>query len=480
MTELTRRGLAGALAAAGGAAACAQFPDREGGASVAGRRPFPYGFKWGCATAAYQIEGAVNEDGRGRSIWDDFVHTPGRIADGATADVACDSYHRYRDDTRLLKALGANIYRFSIAWPRIFPQGRGAANAKGVSHYDRVVDDLLAHGIEPHICLYHWDLPAALAGGWQSRDTAEAFAEYAGFMAEKLSDRVNHFMTLNEMASFVDIGYGGGGHAPGLKLPAAALNQVRHHALLAHGLGVQAIRARGRSGTRVGLAENPLITVPTIETPENVAAARLAMRDMNASYLTPVLEGRYTDAYQKRMGADAPAIRDGDMAVIGSKIDFVGLNIYTGIYVQAAAEEKGGYEYLSPPKSHPKMLVPWLRVLPDSLYWGPRLLSEVWNPQAIFISENGAPSDDVAVDGKVNDTDRLMYLQNYVGHLQRACAEGYPVSGYFLWTLLDNFEWAEGFTKRFGIHHTDFATQQRTPKLSALWYRELIQRNAMA
>ncbi|WP_340317385.1 GH1 family beta-glucosidase [Rhizorhabdus argentea] len=475
MIKLTRRDIGVALGAA------ATLGGSTGAVPVkaAAGAPFPTGFKWGCATAAYQIEGAANEDGRGQSIWDVFSHAPGNIADGATGDVACDSYRRYREDTQLLKGLGAKAYRFSIAWPRIFPEGRGSPNQKGVDHYDRLVNDLLANGIEPWVTLFHWDLPMALPGGWQSRDTAYAFADYAGFMAEKLSDRVKHFITLNEMSSFVDLGYKHGLHAPGLRLPVAEVNQVRHHALLAHGLGAQAIRAHARPDVQVGLAENPIVTIPAIGSAEHIAAARNAMREMNAGYLTAVMEGRYTDHYLTEAGAGAPKIAAGDMGVIGSPLDFVGINIYTGAYVTAAPDSPAGFTVISPPASYPRMILAWLMIAPESLYWGPRFVTELWKPKAIFISENGAASDDKPLNGRVEDTDRLMFLGNYLRHLQRATAEGYPVKGYFLWSLLDNFEWAEGYTKRFGIHYTNYATQARSPKLSAAWYGELIRRNAL-
>src|SRR5437763_3740455 len=258
---------------------------------------FPKDFRWGCATPAYQIEGAVKEDGRGPTNWDVFSHTPGKVFGNQNGDVATDSYHRYAEDTQLLKSLGVSTYRMSLAWSRIFPEGRGQPNPKGVDHYKRVVDDLLANGIEPYVTMFHWDLPAVLPGGWQNRDTALAFADYAGYMAGQLSDRVHHFMTVNELRCFTDLSHLQGVHAPGLQLPPAKVNQVRHHGVLAHGLGVQAIRAHAKPGTKVGLAENATACVPVIETPEHIAAAKMAMREANAGYLTAVMEGHYTDAY---------------------------------------------------------------------------------------------------------------------------------------------------------------------------------------
>ena len=287
-------------------------PERGNQASDAPSQAFPEGFVWGTATASYQIEGAWNEDGKGESIWDRFAHTPGKIDNGDTGDVAVDHYHRYKEDVRLMKELGAKAYRFSISWPRIFPDGAGASNPKGLDFYNRLVDELLANGIAPFATLYHWDLPQVLQerwGGWESRDTARAFADYAGYVAERLSDRVRTFFTINEFTVFVEVGHGEGRFAPGLKLPPARLNQVRHHAVLAHGLAVQAIRAKAAPGTRIGLAENPFVGVPIVETPEHIEAAERYTRETNAGYLTAILEGRYTDAFLVVGGRERPEIR---------------------------------------------------------------------------------------------------------------------------------------------------------------------------
>ena len=437
---------------------------------------FPKDFRWGCATASYQIEGAVKEDGRGETNWDVFSHTAGRVANGDTGDVACDSYHRHAEDTRLLKDLGVNSYRLSIAWSRIFPDGRGTPNQKGIDYYNRVVDGLLAAGIRPYVTMFHWDLPQALPGGWQNRDTALAFADYAGFMAGRLSDRVRDFMTVNELRCFTDLGHLQGIHAPGLKLPQAQANQVRHHGVLAHGLGVQAIRSHARAGTQVGIADNITTYVPVIETPEHIAAARKATREMNAMFLTAIMEGRYIDEYLAEQGAAAPRVQAGDMKAIASPLDFVALNIYTPEWVRADGGPKG-YAPVPHIGSSPRMASPWLVVGPEVAYWGVRHVSELWKPRRLYISENGASADDPMTGGRVDDADRIMYLRNYLGQFRRAVAEGYPLKGYFLWSLMDNFEWADGYTKRFGIHHVDFATQRRTPKLSAAWYKEVIRQN---
>jgi len=449
-------------------------------ASLAAAAPidlnFPAGFKWGCATASYQIEGAVKEDGRGPTNWDVFCHTPGRVANGDTGDVACDSYHRYADDIQLLKNLGVSTYRMSIAWSRIFPEGRGAPNQKGVDYYNRVIDGLLAAGIQPYVTMFHWDLPQALPGGWQNRDTAYAFADYAGYMAGRLSDRVKNIMTVNELRCFTDLGHLQGVHAPGMKLDPAAANQVRHHGVLAHGLGVQAIRAHAKPGTQVGIADNTTFYVPVIETPEHIAAAKKATRVENAMFLTAIMEGRYIDEYLHSQGAAAPKVQAGDFKAIGSPLDFLALNIYAPEWVRAD-NGPSGYAHIPHIASSPRMASPWLIVGPEVAYWGVRHVSELWGPKVLYISENGASADDPVTNGRIDDADRVMYLRNYVTSFHRAVAEGYPLKGYFLWSLMDNFEWADGYTKRFGVHYTDFATQRRIPKLSAAWYKEVIREN---
>jgi beta-glucosidase len=480
MKKFTRRQFATAVITTSGAALAAGLCPRLAlGQTAGGSLQFPAGFVWGCATAAYQIEGAAGEDGREPSVWDTFAHTPGKTFHGDTGDVADNSYHLYKQDIELLKNLGVTAYRFSISWSRIFPQGTGKPNEKGLSHYDRVVDELLKNKISPYITLFHWDLPQALPGGWHSRDTSHAFADYAAYVARRLSDRVQYFFTINEFVCFTDLGYKTGVFAPGLKLPDAEANQIRHHGVLAHGLAVQAIRANAKSGTQIGLAENARVYVPVIETHENIEAARRATREGNAPFLTAVLEGKYTDGYLEREGPNAPKVEAGDMKVIGSPLDFVGLNVYTPEYV-CAAPSPAGYLVEQRPASYPHMASPWIYVGPEALYWAVRNVSEVWKPRTLYITENGCSSDDVVTAvGRVEDTDRVMYLRNHLTHLHRAASEGYPIKGYFLWSLLDNFEWADGYSKRFGIYYVDFKTQTRIPKLSAEWYRETILRNAV-
>jgi beta-glucosidase len=440
---------------------------------------FPANFLWGCATASYQIEGGVKEDGRKPSIWDTFSHTPGKTFEGQTGDVADDSYHLYKEDVQLLKDLGVRGYRMSIAWTRIFPDGTGQPNSKGLDYYNRVIDELLKNNIAPYVTLFHWDLPQALPGGWQSRDTSKAFGDYAGYVAKHLSDRVQHFFTTNEFVCFSDLGYKIGQFAPGLKLEDAVVNQVRHHAILAHGMGVQAIRANAKGGTQVGLAENARVFVPVIESKENIEAARKATRQENAPFLTAVLEGKYTDEYWHREGPNAPKAEPGDMQIIGSPLDFVGLNVYNPDYVRADGS-KAGYVVEARQASYPHMASDWLYIGPEGLYWAVRNVSDIWKPKALYITENGCSADDVVTaDGRVEDTDRVMFLRNYLTNLHRAAVEGYPIKGYFLWSLMDNYEWADGYSKRFGIHYVDFKTQKRTPKLSAEWYKEVIAKNAV-
>ncbi len=450
---------------------------RAGQAS--GPRSFPAGFLWGSATASYQVEGAVHDGGRGPSIWDTFSHTPGKTHNGDTGDVADDYFHRYKQDIQLMKELGLKICRFSIAWSRVFSTGTGAPNPQGLDFYNKMVDALLEAGIEPFCTLYHWDLPQPLQdrGGWQNRDTAKAFADYAGYTAGKLSNKVKHFMTMNEMRTFVEQGYQLGVHAPGLKLEAGPLAQLTHNVVLGHGMGVQAIRAHAVAGTKVGIADNVTPTVPVIETPEQIAAARRAIREENAMFLTVVQEGRYTPLYLKQLGAAAPKFTAEEMAIIASPMDFTGLNIYQPTYVRADNSE-AGYVVVEPPASYPHMFSPWLKVGPEGLYWGPKLVADAWKVKEIYITENGASSsDEVAADGHVYDTDRVMFLRNYLTQLQRGVSEGVPVKGYFLWSLLDNFEWADGYEKRFGITYVDFSTQKRTPKLSAAFYKQVIEAN---
>ncbi|HUA78744.1 MAG TPA: GH1 family beta-glucosidase [Dyella sp.] len=470
------------LKGVGGLAAFGVLPKamaRPNGTTPRAPEPFPTSFVWGVATAAFQVEGAVHADNRGASIWDVWSHQRGHVVDGSNADVADDSYDRYRNDIALMRELGAQAYRFSIAWPRIFPEGTGKPNQKGVDHYRRQIDALHAASIEPYCTLYHWDLPEALQqrGGWQNRDTAKAFADYAGYITGQLSGSVKHFITMNEIRTFIDGGYGGTHFAPGLGLKGQALSQARHYALLGHGLAVQAIRAATRKDTRIGSAEGIDACMPALDTPEHVAAAKKAAVEENAGYLTAMHTGRYTETFLRNLGADAPRFTPEEMTIIASPTDFQGLNIYTGNYY-LAADNAQGYEAVPFPSSHPHMLSDWIMFTPEALYWGPKLMSEALGLRDILITENGTSSSARPdATGRVLDVDRVMFLRTYLAQLQRAVAEGVPVNGYFLWSLLDNFEWSRGYTERFGLYDVDYSTQKRTPKLSAQFYRDFIARH---
>jgi beta-glucosidase len=446
------------------------------------RPDFPPDFLFGCSTASYQVEGAAQIGGRGPSVWDTFSHTPGRVLQDHNGDIGVDQYHRYKEDVQLMKWLGLNAYRFSISWSRVLPEGTGRLNKEGLDYYDRLIDELLANGITPWISLFHWDLPQALQdsyGGFQSRRIVDDFAEYAELVAKRYSDRVSHFTTLNEFFCFIDRGYDFGdvpleAFPPGLKLPAKQVNQARHHALLAHGKAVEVLRAHARQPLKIGISENPQFTVPLIEREDDIAAARKAFREMNASMMTAIMEGRYLDTLLEAQGADAPDFTDADMRLIGAPLDFVGVNIYTPTLVRAA-ENQAGWEVVPYSASHPRMHVHWLHLGPQAPYWPPRFAKELWNVDNLYIMENGCPSDDQpTLKGEILDTDRVMYLRAHLQAAARAVAEGWPLRGYFIWSLLDNFEWAFGYTKRFGITYVNYSTRDRTPKLSAHWYRDVI------
>jgi beta-glucosidase len=449
---------------------------------------FPEGFWWGAATASYQVEGGAADGGRKPSVWDTFSHTKGRTRNGDTGDVACDHYHRYVDDVKLMADLGIKHYRFSIAWPRIVPDGRGAVNEKGVDFYRRLVDTLLKHGITPHATLFHWDSPQALEdryGSWRSREMAKDFADYVAATVKRLGDRIQYWMTINEIMCFTILGYGVDEtpvHAPGTTVKTRKeVQQTIHHALLAHGLACQAIRAASPGPTHVSLVENLESYVPVVETPEHVEAARKAFvcEERNGTMLVPALTGKHNPQAWAKLGADAPDVQPGDLEIIGQPLDALGINLYTGNYVRAAANAQG-YEVLPMRKTYPKGSVPWLNIVPESIYWGVRLVSEAVGKRdlPVCISENGFTcEDELSPSGEVFDTERIMYLRAYLRQLQRAVAEGYPVKGYFQWTLMDNFEWSWGFTKRFGITYVDFKTQRRIPKLSYRWYQQVIREN---
>lgn len=436
---------------------------------------FPRGFVWGSAAASYQIEGATEEDGRGPSIWDTFCRQPGAIRNGDNGSVACDHYHRFEEDLDLMAALGLHSYRFSIAWPRIFPTGRGRINPAGIGFYDRLVDGMLKRGIEPAATLYHWDLPQALEdkGGWRSRETVHAFAEYAELMGKHLGDRVKMWFTLNEPWCSWILGYKDGIHAPGAREPEQVHRQVAHHLLLAHGMGLTALRSGARDqALLVGIVHNPSSLIPFTETPADLDAARNLWHERNGWLMEPVFRGRYPQKEWDSLGADVPHVEPDDMRLINQPGDFLGLNVYFAGEVVRAEHGPRTLESF-----HPRTDFNW-PITPEAAYWSVRFANEVYGPMSIYITENGCCyPDQVNEHGRVEDFARLNFIRETLKGLHRATSEGLPLRGYYLWSILDNFEWGEGYTKRFGIVHVNFTTLKRTPKASAEWYRHVIERN---
>jgi len=431
---------------------------------------FPHNFIWGAASAAYQVEGAWNEDGRGESIWDRFSHTPGNVSNGDTGDIACDHYHRWEEDISLMRRLGLKAYRFSTAWSRVLPNGRGRINPKGLDFYDRLVDRLCAANIEPLLTLYHWDLPQALQdeGGWDNRNTAHAFADYATLMVKHLGDRVKYWTTFNEPSVITYIGFLTGEHAPGVKDQRMAY-QVAHHLLLAHGLGVRTIRA-AKPDVNAGIVLNLWPAEPASDSIEDEAAANKSWNERETLFIDPLFKGHYPPAVYDMVGKNMPKIHDGDMAVIAQKLDYVGINFYSRHVVSAKGELKeiAGSEYT---EMGWEVCAPAMR----------RMLVKInreYDLPPIFITENGvAFKDEISADGKVHDPRRIEYLKNHFIQTRLAMLDGVDVRGYMVWSLVDNFEWGHGFSKRFGLIYTDYATQRRVIKDSGEWYAEVIRKN---
>jgi beta-glucosidase len=435
------------------------------------RYEFPSGFRWGAGTAAYQIEGAWNEDGKGESIWDRFSHTPGHIANGDTGDVACDHYHRSAEDVALMKRLGLQAYRFSVSWPRVLPLGRGAANAAGLDFYDRLVDQLRSAGIEPFLTLYHWDLPQALEdeGGWLSRTTPQWFAEYASLIARRLGDRVRYWATLNEPRVVMVNGYLFGKHPPAERDRRKAF-QAGHHLLLAHGLALEALRA-ARSDLQVGIALNQSGADPASEAAADAAAARVRWRE-ETEILEALLRGAYAEDAWGGRAQDAPRVDPGDLERIAQPIDYLGLNFYARHVVGA----DGNVERV-PGSSYTAM--GWEVNAPALRRLLQKLAAEYRLPP-VYITENGAAFDDeVGPDGNILDPARIDYLRRHLQEVWNAIGDGIDVRGYFAWSLLDNFEWTYGYAKRFGLVRVDPETRARTVKASGEWYRQVIARNGM-
>lgn len=446
---------------------------------------FKKGFAWGVATAAYQIEGGWKEGGRGLSIWDVFCHEPGKIKEGATGDVACDHYHLFREDVRLMKELGIRAYRFSLSWSRIFPRGTGEVSADGVRFYNELIDALLENGIEPYITLYHWDLPHALyqRGGWMSPESVNWFASYASKVAELFSDRVKYFITFNEPQCFIGSSCYVGGQAPGLKMGLRDVFQMAHNVLKAHGAAVKAMRAAAVRPIQIGIAPTCSAHYPATETPEDIEAARqmlFACPDLSAPnvlwsvswWSDPVFFGRYPEDGLRLYKDYLPEITDEDMELISQPIDFYGQNIYNGKIVRA--DEDGAPQFVPRKPGYSITSLGW-PVTPEALRWGPRFLYERYK-KPIFITENGMSAHDtVSLDGKVHDPNRIDFLHRYLLQLEKATGDGVDIGGYFQWSFLDNFEWTHGYIPRFGLVYVDYETQQRIPKDSAYWYKSWIE-----
>ena len=451
---------------------------------------FPSDFLWGAATSAYQIEGATREDGRGPSIWDVFVAEPGHIHLNQNGEVAADHYHRSDQDVALMAELGLNAYRFSIAWPRVLPEGTGAVNAAGLDFYDRLVDQLLARGIAPVATLYHWDLPLALyqAGGWRSRDTAAAFADYAEVVARRLGDRVGWWVTHNEPWCTAYLGYVAGEHAPGIRGDVQAAVDVGHHLLVSHGLAVPRIRAHAPAA-RVGAALNLFPIFAADQSPETLRAVQRADRFHNRWFLDPLCRGEYPTGLWEDLGTAPPPILDGDFEIITTPTDFLGVNYYNRWVIRGHPASSGegtqagrdggrhplaGIEYIAAPPQAVVTEMGW-EVYPHGLDMILEELARAYHLPALLVTENGAAfPDEWNGDGSVPDEHRLAYLRDHLGEVERAIEHGVPVKGYFVWSLLDNFEWAEGYSKRFGLIYVDFATQLRIVKDSGRWYAGFI------
>jgi beta-glucosidase len=435
---------------------------------------FPADFVWGAATASYQIEGAAQDGGRGESIWDRFCATPGRVRNGDSGAVACDFFHRYPQDIALMRELGIDSFRFSIAWPRILPAGTGRVNVAGIDFYDRLVDALLENGIRPMATLYHWDLPQRLEdeGGWPMRATVEAFTDYVEVVAARLGDRVRHWITHNEPWVAAWLGYGWGKHAPGRATEADAL-AAAHHLLLSHGRAVEVLR-REAPQAEVGITLNLVHVYPASDAEEDLDAARHVDGSHNRWFLDPIFRGEYPHDILDHFGRNLPAIADGDLAAIAAPVDFLGVNYYSRSVIEADPEGGNPIFVRNPESEYTDM--DW-EIYPEGLFDLLVRLRDDYAPPRIHVTENGAAFPDVRVhDGHVGDPERTTYLQGHIDAIGRAVVAGVPVAGYFVWSLLDNFEWAHGYSKRFGIVYVDYPTLERVPKGSFHWYRDFIAR----
>lgn len=444
-------------------------------------------FIWGAAASSYQIEGAPAEDGKGPSVWDEFCRIPGKTFQNQTGDIACDHYHRFREDVALMKRLGLKAYRFSVSWPRILPEGTGKVNEAGFRFYEALIDELNGSGIVPFVTLFHWDYPAALQkrGGWLNPASPLWFRDYAKLVAQRFSGKVKYYFTLNEPQCFIGLGYGTGEHAPGLRLSPPDLLLAAHHVLLAHGLAVRALREYGGGGLKIGMAQCGAIRIPASDAAEDVEAARKATLGVSDSpkevmmsvplWSDPVFRGDYPPELRRKYGAWMPEIGPDDMKIISSPVDFYGQNIYNAVPVKAEGE---GWRAVSFPPGTAKNSMNW-PVAPSCLYWGPKFLFEAYR-RPVIISENGfAALDAVSPDGKVHDAERINYLHRHLRALSSAAETEAEISAYFHWSLTDNFEWDHGYNERFGLFYVDYRTQERIRKDSADWYAEVIRQNGV-
>ncbi|MBQ7986038.1 MAG: beta-glucosidase [Clostridia bacterium] len=448
---------------------------------------FKKDFAWGTATSSYQIEGAWNEDGKGESIWDVFAHEHGKIMDNDTGDIACDHYHKFKEDIKLMAELGIKAYRFSLSWPRIFPKGTGEVSEKGVKFYSDLIDELLANGIEPYITLFHWEYPYELhkKGGWLNDESVKWFAEYAAKVSELYSDRVKYFFTINEPQCFIGYGYLEEAYAPGLKVTNKDAFQMCHNVLKAHGAAVIALRENAKQPIKVGFAPTCGVRYPASEKPQDIEAAKqemFACWPLSQSVMwgtswwsDPVILGHYPEDGLRMYKDYLPEITEEDMKLISQPLDFYGQNIYNGKAVKMG--DDGKPEYVERYAGFPKTAMPW-PITPECLRWGAKFFYERYK-LPIYITENGmAAHDVVSLDGKVHDPNRIDFLNRYLLELEKATDEGAEVDGYFLWSFMDNFEWTSGYSKRFGIVHVDYNTQKRIPKDSAYWYKNWIEEHS--
>jgi beta-glucosidase len=436
---------------------------------------FPDDFTWGTATSSYQIEGATRKDGRGESIWDEYCRQPGAVINGETGDVACDYYHRWEEDLDLLKELGVSHYRFSVAWPRIIPSGRGAVNQAGLDFYDKIINGLLERDIVPFLTLYHWDLPLELEkqGGWRSRETAYAYAEYTEVVTKAFGDRVKFWTTFNEMPCIVNLGYRTGEQAPGARESEQVVRQVNHHVLLAHGLGAQIIQ-KNVPEAETGIVHLIDAPDPLTETDEDIEAARKGFVESNSWMLDPVFLGKYPEEIWNELDHDVPKMEEGDLKTIHQPLSFMGVNAYSSWKI--ASKTRG----IEEPEDHfPRTDMDW-PITNDCLYWAIRFGHERYNFPKIYVTESGCAYPDAPdSNGDVVDYARVHYMRNYLRGVHRTIGEGIPVKGYFAWSFMDNFEWSYGYDKRFGLTYIDYASLKRIPKVSFKWYSKVIRNNSL-